>query len=42
MKIIKNTIAVLLIIPYIICFGAISYGVDFPDGSKIYYDGWLI
>lgn len=42
MKITKSLVSIMLLIPYICCFGMISFGVTFPDGTEIYYDGWLL
>jgi len=42
MIIIKPIVSIILLIPYILFFGAFSLGVDFPDNTSIYYNGWLI
>lgn len=41
MNITKSIITFLLFIPYIYCIGMFSFGVTFPDKTKIYYDGWM-
>lgn len=40
MKIVKPIIAILLLIPYVCSFGALSIEAHFPDGTSICYEGW--
>lgn len=42
MKIVKPIISIILLIPYILTFGMISFGATFPDGTKIRYNGWML
>jgi hypothetical protein len=42
MNITKSLVSIILLIPYICCFGMFSFGVTFPDKTEVYYDGWLL
>lgn len=40
MIIAKPIIAIILLVPYICTFGAVTFRVEFPDKTEICYDGW--
>jgi hypothetical protein len=42
MVIVKPIISIILLIPYVLLLGMFSLGATFPDGTEIYYSGWII
>lgn len=42
MTIIKPIVSIILIIPYICTLGALTFEVNFPDGTEICYNGWMV
>lgn len=42
MNLAKGIITVLLLIPYVCLIGMFTFSVEFPDGTEICYNGWMI
>lgn len=42
MSFFKGFISAILVIPYICMLGAMTFSVEFPDGTEISYNGWMI
>nr|DAM70497.1 MAG TPA: hypothetical protein [Bacteriophage sp.] len=38
----KGIISVILVIPYILLLGSMTFSVEFSDGTEICYNGWMI
>lgn len=41
MNVAKGITTVFLAILYVCCFGTLSFGVEFPDKTKVKFSGWL-
>lgn len=42
MNVAKGIISAILVIPYICLLGAMTFSAEFPDGTEIRYNGWMI